>query len=229
MCQVTRPRFSLDHRFRKRLAPTRPPPHHQAAWPHESRPSPTKALPHRHRHGPTTLAPAKPRPATRETGSAKQSHPLPQPRPCATQPQTTTGKPNACSLGPANLTSLFNVPCAALSPLFNPLRLGLLRPRLRDGGRGFLSPFHHGPGVGKSDSTSSFHSPGPNVGLTCRADLAQNHCRPEPLRANRAAYPLSEARSGEAVVSRRTLLTYFALLKTPASPMQSIHHRQINA
>ena len=142
--------------LRRRLAPTGPPPHHQATPPPESPPTPTETLPHRHAHGPTTPAPAKPQAAPRETYTAKHGHSLPLPRLCATEPRATVDKPKTCSPDPANFASLFNVPCPSLRPPLNLLRLDPLRPRLRDGRRDFLSPFHHGPGFGKNGNAFPF-------------------------------------------------------------------------
>ena len=142
--------------LRKRLAPTGPPPHHQATPPCASRPSPTEALHHRHRHGPASPAPAKPWPSPHETYTAKQGQSLPRPRLREIRIQTTTGKPDACSLGPANLASLFNVLCPSLQPLLNLLRLGPLRPYPRDSGRISSHHFTTARGLGRATAPLPF-------------------------------------------------------------------------
>ena len=155
-------------------------------------------LAHRHAHAPTTPASVKPRAAPGKTCTAKQSLSLPRPRPCEARPRATADKPNTCSLGPASLASLFNVPWSSLRPLLNSPDFGLLRPCPRDGGRISSHHFTAARGLGRTAGPFLFAP----LGLTSAYPALFRHKNALWTERNRLLPPTAGLYSPAGVIKR---------------------------
>ena len=181
-CNRNRPRpakvvFSLAQAadLRKHLAPTGLPPHHQAAPPRESRPSPTKALPHRHATGRPRLR--RPNRGLLRAKLARPNKAIPYRNPGLVQRSHRRPRASPTLAASARPTSPRFSMCLALhfacrSTCFALAHSGHAH-RTADQ-PSFQSPSHHGPGFRKNGRAFPFCAPGPNDCVSGTA-LPSNH------------------------------------------------------